>query len=363
MKHIYIIDYLGVHCDMHYYLEAFKAQIKKIAGVHVQLLSNFSDDGNPPFFFNQYNGRLPAKLSSLLRNIINLRKFVRNNPDGLYIYLTYGNRFDPLFIMLLINVDHIIDIHEAIAQNLDKNKILKNIYNRLYSKKIRKAISHSGRTDDFLREFHYQGLTLKVPHFRYVFPKNYNKEHIANDIKSSFSKDRINLLFFGNVNESKGIDILLNAFNILPASVAEKSNIIIAGKDFDGKCHEVIPATGRNVNMILRHINDDELVYAYTHADIVCLPYRKTSQSGILEMAFYFQKPILASDIPYFREVLKEFPSFGKLACGTPDGYSSALCEFIENFNTADFFKTEDYDRYTHRKAMDTFLDDFRKQL
>jgi glycosyltransferase involved in cell wall biosynthesis len=41
-------------------------------------------------------------------------------------------------------------------------------------------------------------------------------------------------LFFGNVNESKGIDILLKAFNILPASVAEKSNIIIAGKDFDG---------------------------------------------------------------------------------------------------------------------------------
>lgn len=27
MKHIYIIDYLGVHCGMHYYLEAFKAQI------------------------------------------------------------------------------------------------------------------------------------------------------------------------------------------------------------------------------------------------------------------------------------------------------------------------------------------------
>ena len=57
--------------------------------------------------------------------------------------------------------------------------------------------------------------------FRYVFPKNYNKEHIANDIKSSFSKDRINLLFFGNVNESKGIDILLNAFNIYDELLGE----------------------------------------------------------------------------------------------------------------------------------------------
>ena len=55
-------------------------------------------------------------------------------------------------------------------------------------------------------------------------------------------------------------------------------------------------------------------MYLYEHTDYVALPYRKTSQSGILEMAFYFRKPILASDVPYFRRMLTEFPSFGILS-------------------------------------------------
>lgn len=121
-------------------------------------------------------------------------------------------------------------------------------------------------------------------------------------------------MFFGNLNESKGVDILLQAFNLLSDENANKFNLIIAGKDFDGAIDRVKIKDNRSVRIFKRHISDDELRFFYNQVDFLCLPYRKTSQSGILEMAFYFKKPIIASDIPYFQQTLTTFPSFGILS-------------------------------------------------
>ena len=112
---------------------------------------------------------------------------------------------------------------------------------------------------------------------------------------------------------TREFDILISAVNSLEPELRCKANVIIAGKDFDGTVHRVQPSDKAAFKIVLRHIEDDELVYLYEHTDYVALPYRKTSQSGILEMAFYFRKPILASDVPYFRRMLTEFPSFRHL--------------------------------------------------
>lgn len=58
------------------------------------------------------------------------------------------------------------------------------------------------------------------------------------------------------------------------------------------------------------------MIYLLFHfkTDYILLPYKKSSQSGIFAMAAYFHKPMLLSDIPYFRLMIEEFPSFGKLS-------------------------------------------------
>ncbi|WP_297062968.1 glycosyltransferase [uncultured Duncaniella sp.] len=365
MIQIYLVDYLGVHCGMHYYLEAFRNVLSDIPNTTVNILSNYPNRVDEiPFFINQYKGNKLIKGVALLKNLLRLKRFIKRYPNGIYIYLTYGNSIDLPFMRIVAQAHHhLIDIHEAIAQNVDANERLKHRFKHLYQNRIKAVISHSTRTNDFLKEYSYKSKRLSVPHFKYVFPKEYDATNISKDIFDATDKKRLNILFFGNLSESKGIDILLESVNLLENNIADKLNIIIAGKDFDGAVDRVVPKTGRSVKIIRRHITDDELRYLYQNVDYLSLPYRKTSQSGILEMAFYFKRPIIASDIPYFQQMLSQFPSFGVLAGNTAESYAKTLENTVREHRQSIYYTTSDYNKYENRSEIKLFISDFVKWL
>ena len=365
MKHIYLVDYLGVHCGMHYYLDAFRSVLKDLPGIKVNILSNYSPDSSKiPFFLNQYKGSIINKCLSLVVNLHRLRRFISKNKEDIFVYLTYGNAIDIPFMQIITNIPyHIIDIHEAIAQNKDNDSSLKKRFKALYLKKVHNVISHSYRTDEFLQEYEFHRKVFHVPHFKYIFPKEYNTASLTSVIVGSIEKNKINLLFFGNINENKGIDILLNALNQLSPTVAEKINLIIAGKDFDGLIDKIKIKDTLSVKLFKRHITDDELRYLYQNVDYICLPYRKTSQSGILEMAFYFKKPIITTDVPYFRKILTEFPSFGILSGCSVEEYSNTLEYITQNNNHQKYFIDQEYARYENRDEVCEFKKDLYKWI
>lgn len=365
MATIYLVDYLGVHCGMHYYLEAFRRALGALNGYDVKYVSNHSESiSTKPVLLNQYNGNIIKKITFLLINLFRLYRLVKKHKEDIFIYLTYGNAIDLPYMKIVTGAKyHVIDIHEAIAQNVDTDEKLKQKFKKIYSRNVKTVISHSTRTDNFLEEYGFCGKRFAVPHFKYILPKDFNMSNIPNEIKNAPNPDKINLLFFGNLNESKGVDILIDAVNILDNDIADKINVTIAGKDFDGAVDRVKPMPGRNIKIIRRRINDDELKYLYSKTDYLTLPYRKTSQSGILEMAFYFKKPIIASDVPYFRKTLSEFPSFGILAGMGSDNYAKAITQAIANYDSSVYFNDEDYAHYENREEIAIFVKNFKNWL
>lgn len=362
---IYLVDYIGVHCGMHYYNDAFGGVLSSIPGVEVCVLSNYSYGCNgQSFFVHQYKGSRFHKICSLLKNYWSLFRFVLRNKEACFIYLSYGNLIDiPFLYIISMARNSIIDIHEAIAQNVDKKQRLKQCLKYLYSTRISSVIYHSQRTNLFLDEFGYNGIRLYVPHFKYCFSRKCDINKVRQDIRFAIEKDKINILFFGNITYEKGIDILLSAINQLDPNIQDKINVIIAGKDHDGAVYQVTPVNSSVFKMIIRHIDDDELVYLYENTNYVSLPYRKTSQSGILEMAFYFQKPVVATDIPYFRKVLEEFPSFGVLSGVDCTEYANKLTYIVGNHHKYVFFTDEDYSKYSNRKEIEQFKVEFKRWM
>ena len=359
----YLVDFIGEHCGMHYYLDAFKRILESIDGVKVGIVSNYSVDEQPPILLNQYKGNKLNKMLAAGRNILRLRRFIKNHKNDHYIYLTYGNILDPYFLKIVSKASHhCIDIHEALAQNEDSNVRLREKLAKVYCGNITDVISHSSRTDDYLMQFGFKGNRYEVPHFKYVFPRAYDLTSIPHELRNAISKDRKNVLFFGNITREKGIDILLDAVNNLNDDDAGKINVIVAGKDIDGVYKRVRIRPDRSVSFFTRHISDDELRFLYDNVDYLALPYRKTSQSGILEMAFYFKKPIIASDIPYFRKMLTQFPSFGYLDGNSSKDFTYALHEILKR-NPSDFFNEEDYAKYENRKEVDDFKQHFKAWL
>lgn len=109
------------------------------------------------------------------------------------------------------------------------------------------------------------------------------------------------ILFFGQIKEVKGLDLLLEAFG---KSNAKNQSwvLVIAGKvwkdDFT-KYQKIIDQyqMGDACKLFIRYIPDSELTYFYSAADLVVLPYRKIYQSGVLLMSMSFGRPVLASNL------------------------------------------------------------------
>lgn len=105
------------------------------------------------------------------------------------------------------------------------------------------------------------------------------------------------ILFFGRIEEYKGISLLYKTFTETP-DLYEHYYLVIAGKGtlpFERNSNE------KNVIIINRYIKDVEISKIYQNAACVVYPYISATQSGVLSLAYYFKTPILASDVPFFK--------------------------------------------------------------
>ena len=69
--------------------------------------------------------------------------------------------------------------------------------------------------------------------------------------------------------------------------------------------------------VIPRQLNDQEFADLMAASDAAFLPYRNVTGSGVLLTAIGFGRPVIAADLPYFREVLAPEPEAGVLVDGT----------------------------------------------
>ena len=52
----------------------------------------------------------------------------------------------------------------------------------------------------------------------------------------------------------------------------------------------------------IRFIEDEEVAYLFKKAKFIVYPYRSATMSGVLSLAYYFNKKVLASTIPFFED-------------------------------------------------------------
>ena len=109
------------------------------------------------------------------------------------------------------------------------------------------------------------------------------------------------ILFFGRIEEYKGIHLLYQAF-MESEGVKEKYNLVIAG---GGQIGFERQSNDDQVIFLNRYIKDTEIAFLYKNAACVVYPYISATQSGVLSLAFYYQAPVLASDVPFFKGIIE----------------------------------------------------------
>lgn len=118
------------------------------------------------------------------------------------------------------------------------------------------------------------------------------------------------VLFFGQIKEVKGLDVLLRA---MPAVVRDHEDavLVVAGKVWKDDWEkyrgpaEALEATGNCVCRV-SYVPESEVPDYYASADLVVLPYRRIYQSGVLLLAMSYGMPVVVSDIEGMTEVVED---------------------------------------------------------
>jgi glycosyltransferase involved in cell wall biosynthesis len=113
------------------------------------------------------------------------------------------------------------------------------------------------------------------------------------------NNNKINILNFGRFVPYKGIHFLIEAVKILQNKYP--IHLIVAGSgtpyfDLGGI---------RSYELINKFLSNEEIVKLIQESEMVVLPYLSASQSGIPMTVFPFKKPVIASNLPGFREVIE----------------------------------------------------------
>ncbi|ANH81749.1 glycosyl transferase family 1 [Niabella ginsenosidivorans] len=146
------------------------------------------------------------------------------------------------------------------------------------------------------------------------------------------------ILFFGFIRKYKGLDLLLRAVSDLrshpdPDSYQGNLKLLVAGEFYEDETayQNLIDELGIREMVILRtnFIPDSEVRYYLCAANLLVQPYRNATQSGVTPLAYYFEKPMVVTNVGGLPSLVPHGKS-GLIAAPDAAAIASAVAEFFK---------------------------------
>ena len=139
------------------------------------------------------------------------------------------------------------------------------------------------------------------------------------------------LLFFGFVREYKGLKYLIEAMPLIVKQCPNVQLYIVGAFEKDKESYLAQIKTNHVEDYIKiydEYIPDNEVEKFFAACDLVILPYVSATQSGIVQIAYGFEKPVIVTDVGGLPEVVDD----GKTGYIVPAKKSNAIAQRVKNF-------------------------------
>jgi D-inositol-3-phosphate glycosyltransferase len=223
------------------------------------------------------------------------------------------------------------DVH-SFVERLSVSWMMRAVYRAADHVIVQSGVAHR----ELLAHFPFlRGRVSLIPHGNYLGHTREAPPPDAARRELGLPADARVLLFFGQIKEVKGLDLLIDA---LPAIATKhpQALLVIAGKEWKddfGKYRAQMERLGVAERCIchIRYIPDERLASYFAAADAVVLPYRRIYQSGVLLMALSYGKPVVASDIEGFTEVVSHGDTGYLFAAGDARALASTVVQALDD--------------------------------
>lgn len=273
-------------------------------------------------------------------NWIKVASYIKKQKPDLVLFQWLHPYFAPCYWWLLNSLRSfktLAIVHNALPH---ERFVMDKFLTKITLGKFDYLISHAQTDADILKGILPKANIKINPHPAYNFFKisNMTKETARNQLKIK-SDDKV-LLFFGLVREYKGLKHLLKA---MPEIINNIPNVklIIAG-DFAGKkseYDELINVEGVSDHLLIRdgHIPIPEVEPYFAASDIVVLPYESATQSGVIQVAYSFGKPVLATRVGGLPDVVDNMETGYVIEPQSPNEIATAINDFYSNNREKEF--------------------------
>jgi glycosyltransferase involved in cell wall biosynthesis len=140
------------------------------------------------------------------------------------------------------------------------------------------------------------------------------------------------LLFFGYVRPYKGVGVLLDAF----AEIVRRMEAVlfVVGEIYEGRERyaALVKQLGieNRVRMIDRYVANEEVEKYFAAADLVVLPYLSATQSGVVQVAYGFDKPVVVTAVGGLSEAVEDGVTGYVVPPNDPAAVAGAVIRFFD---------------------------------
>jgi glycosyltransferase involved in cell wall biosynthesis len=212
------------------------------------------------------------------------------------------------------------------------------IFSKYFAGSIDKFVVMSSSVLEDMKKFTIKKPVVLAPHPVYDnYGEIISKELACKNLKLDPKKKYI--MFFGFIRDYKGLDLLLHAIN---DKYFRKNDIkcIVAGEYYgnEEKYNTLINELNIRDLLILKtdYIPDNEVKYYFCASELIVQPYKTATQSGISQLAYHFEKPMVVTDVGGLAEIVENGKA-GYVVLPDPEKIKDAIIEFFEKDNRSYF--------------------------
>jgi D-inositol-3-phosphate glycosyltransferase len=140
------------------------------------------------------------------------------------------------------------------------------------------------------------------------------------------------LLFFGFVRRYKGLDTLLRALPAVRAALDPPPRLLVLGEFYEGRAETAALVRelglGGAVTILDEYVPDEKVGRYFSACDVVVLPYKSATQSGIVPIAWQLDRPVICTDVGGLAEVVRDGETGFVVPAENPEALAGALVRY-----------------------------------